>query len=241
VVAFFGLHALLMAGSPVDGGVSETVTLLMEGLPPSNSAAYRAIKKSAGDVDTQVLSLTKAEAWTMPLRNVANVEKTAAAHKVRVTSIDTRERRVLRPAPPDVILTGEQSAMVERAKADKATLGVGIMESSSPPAVEYALTRGADVPAGAAGAARITLALNEREVLTIARASVSVRSDSCLWRGNVEGTGAPVMLMWWPGGKIAGTAQHKGGLYSIRHLGGDIHMVIKTSEDRMPPEHSTNR
>jgi hypothetical protein len=60
----------------------------------------------------------------------------------------------------------------------------------------------------------------------------------CIWRGTVEGTGAPATIMWWPGGKMAGTLQHEGRIYSIRHMGGEMHAVVEMSEDKMPQEHA---
>jgi hypothetical protein len=43
--------------------------------------------------------------------------------------------------------------------------------------------------------------------------------------------------MWWPDGRMTGTVQHDGRIYSIRHMGGEMHAVVEMSEDRMPPEH----
>jgi len=60
----------------------------------------------------------------------------------------------------------------------------------------------------------------------------------CIWRGAVEGTDAPATIMWWPGGKMAGTLQHQGKIYSIRHMGGEMHAVVEMGEDRMPQEHA---
>ena len=37
---------------------------------------------------------------------------------------------------------------------------------------------------------------------------------------------------------MAGTVQHEGRIYSIRHLGGEMHAVVEMGEDRMPQEHA---
>jgi len=117
-------------------------------------------------------------------------------------------------------------------------MGIGIVATPGPPTVEYALTRNANTPAASSDLAKIIIALGERTVLTIARTSVSVKSDMCIWRGTIEGTGGPAVLMWWPGGRMAGTVQHEGRMYSIRHVGGDVHVVVETSEERMPQDHA---
>jgi hypothetical protein len=104
--------------------------------------------------------------------------------------------------------------------------------------VEYALIKDAGDQGSAGQAASITVALGDDTALTIRRTSVDIRSDMCVWRGVVQGTGAPATIMWWPGGKMAGTVQHQGRIYSIRHLGGEMHAVVEMGEDRMPQEHA---
>ena len=47
------------------------------------------------------------------------------------------------------------------------------------------------------------------------------------------------MLLWWPDGKMAGTIPHEGHIYSIRHMGRDMHAIVEMSEDRLPTEHGT--
>src|SRR5262249_61588057 len=60
----------------------------------------------------------------------------------------------------------------------------------------------------------------------------------CVWRGVVETTGAPATLMWWPGGRMTGTVEHQGRIYSIRHMGGQMHAVVEMDEGKMQPEHA---
>ena len=96
----------------------------------------------------------------------------------------------------------------------------------------------ASAPGFAKDAANITVALGDDKMLTIRRESVEVKSDMCAWTGVVETTGAPATFMWWPGGKMAGTVQHEGRFYSIRHMGGEMHAVVEMGEERMPQEHA---
>ena len=44
--------------------------------------------------------------------------------------------------------------------------------------------------------------------------------------------------MWWPNGRMAGTVQEQGRIYSIRHMGGPIYAMIEMGGDRMPQEHA---
>ena len=86
---------------------------------------------------------------------------------------------------------------------------------------------------------RITVTLSDETTLSVDRTSVEIRPDMCVWRGLVERTSEPVTLMWWPDGRMAGTVQHSGRIYSIRHLGdGELQAVVEMAENRMPPEHA---
>jgi len=226
------------AGPALVQAAPRRVSLIMENLPPPNSATYMAIKKRAGKATGQVLTLTKTEMWSVPAENVEDVKEVAAQHGVGVNKLDAAWNHVLRLSPAELAMTDKQRSMVEQARASKATMGIGIVAAPGAPVVEYALTKDANTPAASKNQAKITVALSERTVLTIARTSVDVKSDMCIWRGTVEGTGAPAVLMWWPGGKMAGTVQHDGRTFSIRHMGGEVHVVVETSEDRMPRDHA---
>jgi len=238
---------LLLSGlGPLSAQSDEDVPLIM--LKPQGAGAltgprlralYAAIKKRSQTARGELLPLTKTEVWTVPKENVESVRQAAARHGVLMSRLSAAWNHVFHKAPADTKVNDRQMAMMERARASRATMGVGMMAAPSPPMVEYALTKDANAQGPAKDAARIWVALGDDRSLSIRRTSVAVRSDMCLWRGVVEETGAPATLMWWPGGKMAGTVQHQGRLYSIRHLGGDLLAVVEMGEDRMPQEHAS--
>jgi len=199
---------------------------------------YAAIKGRAQRAKGELLPLTKTEVWTVPKDSVEGVRQAAARHGVIMSRLSATWNHLFHKAPADAKVNQRQQAMLERARASRATMGVGMMASPRPPMVEYALTKDASAAGAAKDAARITVALSDDTSLSIRRTSVEVRSDMCVWRGVVEETGAPATIMWWPGGKMAGTVQHQGRLYSIRHLGGELIAVVEMGEDRMPQEHA---
>jgi hypothetical protein len=132
--------------------------------------------------------------------------------------------------------------MMDMAKASKSTMGVGMMAAPMAPMVEYALTKdeGPNIggPPASRQPARISVKLSDSTVLDIVRTSVDIRKDMCIWRGAVQGTDAPATIMWWPGGKMTGTVQHQGRIYSIRHMGGDMYAVVEMDVEKMPQEHA---
>ena len=217
----------------------ERVPLIMSKLPPQNSATYKAIKKHAGKATGQVLTLTKTEMWAVPKGNVEAVKKAAAQHGAQVDQLGGDWNHLFHSAPTDMKMNDKQKSMMDKAKSSKASMGVGMMAAPRAPMVEYALTKDAGARAATSkDAAKIIIKLSDTTQLTIVRTSVDIKPDMCIWRGSVEGTDAPATLMWWPGGKMAGTVQHEGRVYSIRHMGGEMHAVVEMSEDRMPQEHA---
>jgi hypothetical protein len=220
----------------------ERVPLIMTKLPPQNSPTYKSIIKRAGKARGQVLTLTKTEMWEVPKENVEAVKKAAADHGALATQLGSDWNHMFHSAPADMKMNDKQKTMMDHAKESRATMGVGMMAAPMAPMVEYALTKDAGPniggPATSQQAARISIKLSDSTELTIVRTSVDIRKDMCVWRGAVEGTDAPATIMWWPGGKMAGTLQHEGRIYSIRHMGGEMHAVVEMGEDRMPQEHA---
>lgn len=198
----------------------EPVRLIISGLPPHNSANYKAIKQLAGKATRQFLPLTKSEMWSVPQADVNALKKAAAHHGASVKQLGADWDHVFRQAPPNMTITEKQKALLERVMADKATMGVSVMAMSPPSMVEYALTKDANAPAGATGAAKINIKLSGKTVLAITRTSVKIERNVCIWRCTVDGTGAPVMLMWWPAGRMAGIVRHQGQAHGWRDARG---------------------
>jgi hypothetical protein len=242
--SLLGCLTLLAPGPALAQSEQDDVPLIM--LKPQGAAfsaprlrkLYAALKKRAGKSSSQVLPLTKTEVWSVPKANVEAVRKEAARRGVTMNRLGATWSHVFHKASANTKINDKQKSMMDRAKASLATIGVGMMAAPRPPMVEYALTKDASAQGPAKDAASITVALGDDKVLTIRRTSVDIRSDMCVWRGVVETTGAPATLMWWPGGRMAGTLQHEGRIYSIRHLGGEMHAVVEMGEDRMPQEHA---
>src|SRR5262245_31504917 len=229
----------LQAGPALAQGDDGRVGLIISKLPVVKSKdeekrIYDEIKKHAGSASSQALSLTRTQVWWVPKENVDTVKKAAAKHGVAVRQIDPGWRELFRSRPADMKLTDKQKAMMDRAKASKATMGVRLVSAPPPAALEHALTRETDDPAGA----QLTVELDDNTTVTIKRTSVVIKPDMCIWRGTVEETGSLVTLMWWPGGKMTGALQKDGRIHAIRHLGGRLYAIVEMSEERMPQEHA---
>ena len=84
-------------------------------------------------------------------------------------------------------------------------MSVGMMASPNAAVVEYALMKDAEAQGSASGNAQPRIPEDHdspqwaREGHCV-RTNVEMRKDGCNWRGEIEGTGEPVVLMWWKGG-----------------------------------------
>jgi hypothetical protein len=230
---------------PQEEGVQLIMSMPRSSLPFRHALGrrfYDAIEKRAGRTSRQILPLTGTEMWSVPQENVEAVRKAAAQYGVVANQLGENWNHVFRSTPKAMSMSANQKAMMARAKFSKATLGVGMAQHAAAEMLEYALTKDVGAQANSNEAPKIKLQLNDNTALTITRTNFDIRSNMCTWHGMVDGTNAPATIMWWPGLAMAGTVQHEGRIYSIRHLPGRKHAavaVMEISEDRMPPEHAS--
>ena len=222
----------LGAGAVASQASEERTPLIMTKLPPSGSPGYEAIRKRAGEIAVQTLSLTKAETWSVPKANAEAVTRLAASHGVEVTPLSANWNHIFVPMPAATAMTAAQRTMVQRAMSSPAATDIATFLPPRAAVVEYALTRDGGVPPS------IRVSLNRETTVTIIRTHVTVKPDMLTWRGRVEGTGAPATLMWWPGAQMVGVIHHKGRIYSIRCMHGVLHAIVQIDEAKMPPEHA---
>jgi Metallo-peptidase family M12 len=208
---------------------------------PQNGLSVRGffnlIKRTAASLTGYALPLTNCEKWTLPKDQLEAVKRAAAKRGLLVAEVEPGSDRVWQATAPDLSLTPKQKSLIDLAKAGKATAGVKIMSGPAPSMLEYALTKDAKTGSGAEPP-KLTVALSDQRVLTVARSSIDLKRTLCIWRGEVEQTGGLVTLMWWPNGRMAGTVQDAGKVYSIRYIGGHFYAVVEMDAERMPQEHA---
>ena len=148
---------------------------------------YAAIRKRAADASGRALTLTRTEVWSVPRGKVEAVKKAAARRGVIMVQLSETWNHVFHAVRADLRMNNKQKSIMDRANASKAAMSVGVMATPLAPMVEYALTKDAQ----SSEAATITVKLSDQTVLTITRTSVTIKSGKCIWRGTVDGTGAP--------------------------------------------------
>ena len=224
--------------------------LILSQLPPKGSKAYTDLLGLAGkQAKGQILGYSQAEMWSMPKARIESVIRRGAALGVKTTRLGPDWNHVFTSPTAPMAMSGAQETMMNSMKASKETMSVGIMAVPDSAMVEYALMKGVgkDVagkelaPQPGALPSKIVVPLNDKESVTVQRTSVDMREAGCTWRGIIEGTGEPVMLMWWKGGRVSGMLTYRGRMYLLKNMGGQVHAVVETDPGKMPPDHSAMR
>ena len=186
----------------------------------------------------QVLDVTSSETWSFPRSRLKRLTERLQKLGVTHTTLDIDWNRLLKPPGKGLQMTSGQALVLEALKSSDETLVVGVMASLKGAAAEYALTRDAQgkVFANRPGS-RVVIPFNDQQRITAVRKSIEKKGEGWTWRGEVEGTGEPVMLMWWKGGKFTGLFTYRGRIYTLRNMGGDIHAIVETDPDKLPPDH----
>ena len=243
------LAALLVAVGA--GGVTpaqaqeERSELVLSNLPPRGSRTYKELLGVAGKTaNGQVLHLSQSEVWSMPTSRIESVIRRGESLGVKMTKLGTDWNEILKPSSVPIPFTGPQQEMLDTMSASKETMGVGMMKSPNAAIIEYALMKDHDAksaigarPAGLIQ--KIIIPIKGSETVTARRTSVDLRQDGCTWRGEIEGTGEPVVLMWWKTGRMNGMFTYHGHMYSLKSMGGEVHAVIETDPGKMPPDHGS--
>jgi hypothetical protein len=224
------------APAPGAAGVDNAELIIAQATSDGRSRVrdlFRALKQLV--LESILLPMTKSEKWTVLKKDVEAVKKAAAARGLVVIELGADWNNIMRSAPADTQLSEQQKLLTELAKAAPATTRVNTVVGPPPAVLEYAVIGDVNCPAEPVN---ITIALDDGTNKTITRTSIEVKRDKAIFRGTVDETEAPVTLMWWPDGRMAGTVQGGSRLYSIRHLGNSMYTVVEMSDERMPNEHA---
>ena len=125
-----------------------------------------------------------------------------------------------------VALTPAQQAVVDKITRSPETLHCGVIrktdiKESGPPENRYA---------------RMILPLGDGKEIALIRARNTVKTErGFTWRGVTEETGERAILMLWNDGHLSGYFAYRGRVFSVNHMGGDIHIV---AELELPPDHA---
>jgi hypothetical protein len=242
----FTLLAVLAASSlGVTPGLAQQdrSELVLTNLPPKNSRAYKELIGLAGKTaNGQVLPLSESEVWSMPTPLIERVIRRGERMGVKMTRLGADWNEILKAPSAPMAMSSSQESMMKAMESSKETMSVGMMMTPNSAVIEYALMKDHDpsVAIGKRSAGqiqKIMIPIKGKGTITAVRTGVEMRRDGCNWRGEIEGTGEPVALMWWKGGRFSGMFTYGGHMYSLKNMGGEVHAVVETDPGKMPPDH----
>ncbi len=217
-------------------GGKEQATLILSNLPAKQSAEYKALSDLAGQAKSQDLDMMKSEKWSVPRERLEAFLAAAAEKGVRVTRLDDDWNRVFEPMSQSEPMSDKQKTMMKKAMESEAAMGASMMKAPPQDVLDYALTKDIQEEEHEAPLS-LVIPLKDNTAVTVRRTSVTKRANSYVWHGVVEGTGEPVTLLCYPGGRLAGTINYKGRTYVVKYMGGQMHAVVEYAPDKMPDEH----
>jgi hypothetical protein len=221
-------------------GDKDRQSLILSNLPAKQSADYRTLRDLAGEGENKDLDMMKSEKWSVPVERLDVLLKAAAERGVRVSRLEENSNWALVPMAEGETMSSKQKNMMKKAMQSKAAMGARMMKSPAPDVLDYTLTKDADAEHPDAPPS-LVIPLNDKTVVTVRRTSVTKTPYGYEWHGVVEGTGQPVTLLCWPGGRLAGTINYNGHTYVVKYMGGQMHAVVEFAPDKLPPEHGPAR
>lgn len=217
-------------------GDKDRASLILSNLPDRESADYKMLRDLAGKGESQDLDMMKSEKWFVPLERLDALIKAAEEKGVRTTRLEEETwNQILAPMAESEEMSPKQKSMMEKAMKSKAAMGASMMKSPAPDALDYALTT--DVDKEHPTPPTLVIPLNDKTVVTVRRTSVTKTPNGYEWHGVVEGTGEPVTLLCWPGGRLSGTITYRGRPYVVKYMGGQMHAIVEFAPEKLPPEH----
>jgi hypothetical protein len=228
------------AAKAKDDGRGEVI---LSNLPPKGSAAYNLLVRIAGKMaKEQTLGVTQSEVWRIPRSLIEKVKGHCKRTGVDITPVEADWNQILKP-PKALAMTGAQELLLEAIKKAKETKNVGVMASPDAAMIEYALLKDSGLQVatkpGDGAPTKIIIPINDTLSVTAVRTSKEKRANGCIWRGEIEDTGEPVVLMWFKDEKrYTGMFTYKGNIYNLVSMGGGVHAVVESDPSQMPPDHA---
>jgi metallopeptidase family M12-like protein len=93
-------------------------------------------------------------------------------------------------------------------------------------------------------ATRIIVHLNDHTSIAARRTRLEGEKNGWTWRGEIDETGEPVMMMWWKEGRFSGMLTYRGDMYTlskVTKIETEVHTLAQPNIERMPARHASVR
>jgi hypothetical protein len=93
-------------------------------------------------------------------------------------------------------------------------------------------------------ATHIIVHLDDHTSITARRTRLEGEKNGWTWRGEIDETSEPVMMMWWKEGRFSGMLTYRGDMYTlskVTKIGTEVHAVAQANLERRPVQHAAVR
>jgi peptidyl-Asp metalloendopeptidase len=132
-------------------------------------------------------------------------------------------------------LSRAQEEVLAKDRQSSETVGIGVIRAPAAAVAEYALIGGPDD-----GMSRVVIPVSDNQQITVVRTEAVKTAKGVIWRGTVEDTGDSAVLLWWKDGRLTGEFGHKGHIFTVMNMGGDLHAVLEIDPKMMPRDHPSS-
>jgi hypothetical protein len=217
------------AGGDAKNARSPTERVIISNMPQNRGPVLEGL---LGTGKSEKLSHTQSEVWTVPRTLMGRLRQQLQLLGANITHLGEDWNHILKrdktPTSP------AQQEMLTRAWQSPEAVAIGVMRAPEGAVAEYALIGGPEE-----AISRIVIPISDNQQITVLRAKAVRTEKGVIWRGIVEDTGESAVLQWWKDGHLTGEFGHKGHVYIVMNMGGDLHAVIEVDPKMMPPDHPT--
>jgi hypothetical protein len=232
------------AAKPKQDAASEQV--IVTAPPAEQSRARKLLARLLGKAKGDELKTTGSEVWSVPKAKSAWLERRLEKLGAKVTRLREGWQRILRRSERPQDLDAKQQAVIDRTSKSPATVNVGVLTMPNAAIAEHALRRFEESVGtrGRAGPqddpyARVLMPLSDGTDIALVRKRPTVVTDRGItWSGETEDTGERAVLMLWKDGHLSGYFGYKGRVFTVNHVGGDLHTMAEIDPRKLPPDHA---
>jgi hypothetical protein len=230
--------AAAQAVAPAASGAPANEQIIITNVPRHSSRVREFLKRLFGRASAAKakLEVTGSEVWTVPKGKLAGVEKRLKRLGSKVIRLRENWNHILRRSKEPVAMTAAQRAAVNKMSKSPETVNLGMFSMPDPALVELALNGEQKTQEQFA---RVIIPVSDDESVTIVRTRPTDKTDKGFtWSGEVEGTGERAVLMLWRDGHLSGYFGHKGRVFTVNHVRGQVHTMAEIDPGRLPADHA---
>jgi hypothetical protein len=233
------------AGTAQTDAANEQV--IITNVPAQRSRVRNFLSRLLGKAKSSKLETTGSEVVSLPKEKSAWATKRLERLGAKVTRLRENWNHILkRRSKEDVPLSPKQKSVIDKASNSPETVNVGVLKMPDAAVAELALTR-FEQSVGTKGRAgprddpyaKVVLPLSEGKYITLVRKRApDLTPGGVTWIGETEETGERAVLMLWKDGHLSGYFGYKGRVFTVNHVGGNVHTMAEIDPGKLPPDHA---